>query len=672
MKAYNLQTAIAHREEVTELYLHNCRLEFLPPVVFGMPLLRKLEITANQVREIPPQIRELKKLRSLSLYFNQIEEIPPQLFELQQLTELHLGNNRIKVLPPAIGKLKNLQQLCIGGNALEALPPEIGQLRQLRLLELHQNQLERLPPEIGSLAALRQLRAAGNRIGRLPAALFKLRQLDALDLSHNRIGALPENIGQLQQLSTLNLAHNQLRALPQAIGRLLVLRRLILAGNKIAAIPESISRLPWLAHLNLEKNKLQSLPESIGQIQRLDTLVLNNNQLSALPASLAQMNALRQLLLDGNRLSLLPPLPGSLARLAISRNQLTVLPEGIQQLHNLQVLEAEKNQLSTLPDNFRRLHRLQKLLLGGNPMPDLPQALFFLPALETLQGPGNQHSRRKLLRFLQLCRSREVPGRLRLAIYDVMEEEGRRLSEFSTPLLLEALSVGMSDVAYAIRKHLLEERSEVQDIQPPCEGKKIGLLGETGFEPQRLRPQLEKLGMQLTEDPEAAADYLVVGRLLRAMQLKVPQNYRHLISRRSLAHFLNQALGRKFALDPTPQQLSNLRHMIFSPQPAQRALALQLFRANGLPRQLLTDVFMAWKLGYGEAAALEKLLLQNTSEEALRAMYYPLGLTGRTSEATLATNIVKYTEDNEFDGRRIAQFLNELYGTARLYLKRYG
>ena len=52
-------------------------------------------------------------------------------------------------------------------------------------------------------------------------------------------------------------------------------------------------------------------------------------------------------------------------------------------------------------------------------------------------------------------------------------------------------------------------------------------------------------------------------------------------------------------------------------------------------------------------------------------MYYPLGLTGRTSEAALTTNIIKYTEDNEFDGRRIAQFLNELYGTARFYLRQF-
>lgn len=671
MKAYNLETALAHREKVTELHLHNCRLDQLPPVVFGMPKLWKLEVSVNLIGEIPHQIGQLKTLRSLTLSFNQIAELPPRLFELRQLTELNLSNNKIKFLPPAIGRLENLQRLRLAGNALEELPPEIGQLTQLVHLDIQQNQVKRLPPQLGKLAKLRQLHAAHNRIGRLPKALFQLTALDLLDLSHNRLRTLPPDIGQLQALTELNLGSNLLETIPDTIAQLLVLRRLLLSKNKIAAFPVSITRLPWLAALSLEKNKIAELPENIGLCRRLETLNLSHNQLSELPASMGSLDALSHLYVDGNRLDSLPPLPSRIKWLSIRSNRFTELPASIQNLDNLQALNAEKNQLSGLPESFRQLYRLKRLWLDGNPMPDLPQPLFFLPDLESLKGPGDAFARRKLLRFLKLCRSREVPGRLRLVIYDVMEEGGRRLGEFPASLLLDALSVGMSDVAYAIRKHLLEERNGVQQILPPFEGKRLYLLGETGFEPERLRRQLGKLGMELADNPGQEADYVVLGRLLRSMQAKAPAGYQHLVSRHSLAQFLNRENGLTFSLDPTPQQLSNLRLMIFSPEQAQRTLGLQLLKTNGVPKQLLTDLFLAWKLGYGEQRSLEKLLLQNTSEEALRAMYYPLGLTGRTSEAALTTNIIKYTEDNEFDGRRIAQFLNELYGTARFYLRQF-
>ena len=672
MKAYNLETALAHREKVTELYLHNCRLDHLPPAVFGMPLLWKLEVSANLISEIPRQIRQLKGLRSLSLHSNQIPELPPPLFELKELTELNLGNNQIRSLPPAIGRLKNLRFLCLSGNALEELPPELGQLTQLNQLDIQNNQVKRLPPQLARLTKLRQLRVARNRIGRLPKALFQLESLDLLDLSHNRIRTLPPAIGQLRMLTELNLSHNRLETVPENLSELPTLRRLLLGHNRISAIPSALTGLQWLIWLSVEKNKLTLLPENIGQYRRLEALILSNNQLTELPDSLSRLEALSQLYIDGNRINSLPPLPSRLKRLSISNNRFTELPSSIQHLDNLRVLYAGKNQLTGLPEGFRQLYHLQKLWLDGNPMPDLPKPLFFLSALENLKGPGDAAARRKLIRFLRLCRSREVPARLRLAVYEVMEEDGRRLGEFSTELLLEALSFGMADVAYAIRKHLLEERNGLQRITSPFEGKQIYLLGETGFEPERLRPQLAKLGMQLIDDPEQEADYVILGRLLRSMQAKVPAGFKHLVSRRALSAFLNQEMGHFFALAPTAQQLNNLRLMIFSPERAQRRLALQLLNTNGVPKQLLTDLFLAWKLGYGSQDTLECLLLQNTSEEALRAMYYPLGLTGRTSEATLTTNIIKYTEDNEFDGKRIAQFLNELYGTAGFYLRRYG
>ena len=671
MRAYNLSTAITHREEVTELYLHNCGLEHIPPAVFGMPRLWKLDLSANQIRELPAQIGQLRQLRSLALHFNQIDALPPEFFRLEQLTELNLAQNQIQILSPAIGKLKRLQQLRLNNNELAELPAEIGQLQGLRHLEVQHNHLRRIPPQLGRLPALRLLRAGHNQISRLSGQLFGIATLDLLDLSHNRIGKLSEKIGQLQQLTELNLRSNRLRELPETMGKLFMLRRLLLGSNKLNQLPDTVGKLQWLAVLSLEKNHLTSLPEKAAQCPRLQNLALAHNQLRDLPASLAQLESLQWLDISYNAFESLPLLPPRLEKLNITGNRISQLPDRIQQMHYLKVLEAGKNGMENLPEGFGQLYKLEKLSLAGNPMPYLPQPLFFLPQLEILDGPADAKARKKLLRFLKLCRSREVPGRLRLVVYDIMEEDGHRLSEFPTMLLLEAIGIGMSEAAYPIRRHLLYERSGQREI--PGDGNKasVYLLGETGFDFQELKEQLSSLGLRLLESPEEPADYIVLGRVLHALHATIPHTFGSLISRPAFTAFLNRQLGRKLGQEAWPAQLDNLRHMLFSPDRANRKLALQLLKSSGVPRALLTDLFLAWKLGYEDQSTLESLLLQNVSEEALRTMYYPLGLTGRTSEATLTTNIIKYTEDNEFDARRIAIFLNESYGSGHLYLRNF-
>ncbi|MCB0569169.1 MAG: hypothetical protein KDC66_05375 [Phaeodactylibacter sp.] len=671
MRVYNLNAAIARRDEVTELYLHNCGLEHIPPVVFGMPMLKKLDLSANQIAEIPPQIGQLRQLRSLSLHFNRLEGLPPELFHLEQLTELNLGHNRLRHLLPAIGQLQQLQQLRLNNNELAELPDEAGQLQALRYLEVQYNALRRLPPKLGRLPALRQLRAGYNQLSRLSGSIFHLTTLDLLDLGNNRIGKLPDNLGQLQQLTELNLRANRLDSLPESIGELFILRRLLLSGNKLRQLPDAIGRLEWLAALSLEHNKLQQLPEAIGRCARLQQLSLARNQLDSLPASLVQLESLEWLDISDNAFRELPLLPPRLEKLIISDNKIRQLPERVQHMHHLKVLEAANNGMENLPEGFGQLEKLEKLKLNGNRMPYLPQPLFFLPQLESLDGPADAKARKKLLRFLKLCQAREVPGRLRLVIYDIQEEGGRHLGSFPTPLLLEALGIGMSDVAYPIRRHLLFERSSQREITGDGKHASVYLMGETGHAPDELKAQLAKLGLRLVEQPDEPADYLVLGRVLHALHAPVPTAFGQLLSRPAFTAFLNRRLGRSLGQETRPAQLGNLRNMLFSSSPANRKLALQLLQSSGVPRALLTDLFLAWKLDYEDRPTLENLLLQNVSEEALRTMYYPLGLAGRTSEATLTTNIIKYTEDNEFDGQRIAEFLHESFGSGHHYLRNF-
>ncbi len=657
MRCYNLEEARRFPDQVTELFLHHCGLEQIPPLVFAMPRLQRLHLSENPIQELPPQLSELLSLRVLSLPNNQLARIPASLFRLQQLEKLDLSGNALQSLPPGIARLQQLTTLLLNDNKLSELPEEVGTLQQLQRLEVSVNQLTRLPAALKQLSGLRRLSASRNKIRTLPKALCRFSKLEKLDLSHNRLSGLPEEIGQLAQLSSLQAGHNSIKALPGSVGQLKMLRQLSLERNKLEALPEQLWHLPWLARVNLGRNRLRYLSEEAGYAQRLEVLQLADNQLESLPHCIGKLPQLRRLSVSGNALTALPPLPLQLATLQLNGNPLGQWPEYLSRLYRLEHLEARKAGLENLPNHFRQLSALRELDLRHNPLQGLPEPLYFLPALRQLKGVGDTKSRTKLLRFIRLCESREVPLPLRRLFYEVLENDARSLADFSVSELLQALTVGVSEAAYPVRIHLLRQRSAVSHISLEDKGASVLLLGETGFDPAEVRKALEPHGLRLVTSADQGADYLVLGRLLRLHRLPKMGEARHVISRQSLNALLNEQLGRKMATEFRESQLEKLRLMLFHQDSKNRRLAVQLLRAGGVPPPLITDLFLAWKLDYGPAKALEQLLLQNCSEEALRNLYAPLGLRGRIGSRQLRTHIERYTDGNELDAARIREFL---------------
>ncbi|GAX10991.1 hypothetical protein FisN_2Lh521 [Fistulifera solaris] len=81
-------------------------------------------------------------LRELSLAQNRIVDIPPSVFVLEKLEKMDLSKNQLKgCLIASIGSLKNLTELLLDGNALTSLPESIGSLSKLKVLSLKDNAL---------------------------------------------------------------------------------------------------------------------------------------------------------------------------------------------------------------------------------------------------------------------------------------------------------------------------------------------------------------------------------------------------------------------------------------------------------------------------------------------------------------------------------------------------
>ena len=133
-------------KEITELYLYERELTWLPPEIGQFSSLVKLYLRGNQLSSLPPEIGMLSSLMKLNLSYNQLSSLPPEIGTLSSLTDLYLNGNQLSSLPREIGKLSSLKKLYLANNRLTNLPKEIGKLENLICLGLYRIPTMVYPP----------------------------------------------------------------------------------------------------------------------------------------------------------------------------------------------------------------------------------------------------------------------------------------------------------------------------------------------------------------------------------------------------------------------------------------------------------------------------------------------------------------------------------------------
>ncbi len=140
--------AQCREDQGTELHLSELGLTALPPELFQLTALTRLDLDGNHLTALPPELGQLTALTWLDLDKNQLTALPPKLGLLRALRLLFLNDNQLIALPPELGQLTALTQLFLDKNQLTALPPELDQLTALTGLYLHGNPGLDLPPEV--------------------------------------------------------------------------------------------------------------------------------------------------------------------------------------------------------------------------------------------------------------------------------------------------------------------------------------------------------------------------------------------------------------------------------------------------------------------------------------------------------------------------------------------
>ncbi|CAH8500998.1 unnamed protein product [Schistosoma turkestanicum] len=166
-------------------------------------------------------------------------------------------------------------------------------------------------------------------------------------------------------------------------------------------LSEDISKLSNIAQLCLTSNMLKAVPTNLGSLHSLRCLDLSFNNISVIPDIFSQLSNLYSLILSGNKIQSIPSVQGlkSLHEFSASKNQLTLLPEGIELLTNLAVLDVSYNNISNLPKDMFNLSSLKSANFSENSLTDFPANIHRCRKLNVLIIHGNPFKDNRLKRL---------------------------------------------------------------------------------------------------------------------------------------------------------------------------------------------------------------------------------------------------------------------------------
>eukprot|EP00731_Ephydatia_muelleri_P024962 Em0017g45a len=290
---------------------------------------RAKSATTPQSQDIKKKISKCKEEKSGILDLSKMD--------VPWIEELYLYGNRISTLPQEISHLKKLKTLAVNENNFASLPDELASLSSLQVLDLRHNKLKDLPPVVFQLPSLNTLFLRFNKVKTIGPELGNLKALTTLSLRENKIKDLPPQLGELTQLTALDVSHNSLQRLPDGIDQALC----------EPSVPGSTT------------NNLTALPDSVdpAHLSRINSLCLEHNAITKVPLAIFSQATQRQS--QHASQSTLPPCP------------LTWVPPGPRSLN----LTSGANQLTALPEDIQELTRLESLLLCNNLIRALPKGI---------------------------------------------------------------------------------------------------------------------------------------------------------------------------------------------------------------------------------------------------------------------------------------------------------
>ncbi|KAM6219818.1 leucine-rich repeat-containing protein 40 isoform 2-T2 [Rhynchocyon petersi] len=410
--------------ELTKLIISNNKLESLTDDLRFLPALTVLDIHDNQLTSLPSAIRELENLQKLNVSHNKLKMVPEEIAHLRNLKSLYLQHNELTCIPEGFEQLFNLEDLDLSSNCLTTVPAVFSSLTSLVRLNLSSNQLKSLPAEICGMKRLKHLDCNSNLLETIPSELADMESLELLYLRRNKLRSLPE-FSSCRLLKELHVGENQIETLgTEHLKHLTSVLVLDLRDNKLKSIPDEIALLQSLERLDLSNNDISSLPYLLGNLH-LKFLALDGNPLRTIRREIINkgtqevLKYLRSKIRDDGPIQsdsvteTAMTLPSesrvnvhaitTLKILDYSAKQTALIPDEVfdavkgsivtsVNFSKNQLCEIPKrnNFLNSLPEEMESLIKLQMINLSFNRFKILPEVLYRIPTLETILISNNQ------------------------------------------------------------------------------------------------------------------------------------------------------------------------------------------------------------------------------------------------------------------------------------------
>uniref|UniRef100_A0A0R3QR91 Chaoptin n=1 Tax=Brugia timori TaxID=42155 RepID=A0A0R3QR91_9BILA len=326
---------------------------------------------------------------ALSVKHSSVTLIKQDALKHHNIQILDLTNNHIEAINVnAFRGLENkLYQLTLNQNSLTSIPSSaMTYLYQLRYLHLVHNMISEIKSDTfdeTQLKNLHYLHLDYNQISMLPKKSLLRLPLQVLTLSNNRIIEI-EKLALPTTIWFLDLKSNLIPEIPYlALRELKQLRTLDLESNNITEVTNN-PEVKFISEIDLKlsNNRIRHIKDNaFDSFQKFGRLDLSYNQISTISgAAFNSISQIRQIDLSYNRIVLRIPVDTfknvakSLKWINLEENQLHQLPNALQPLRTLEILNMNGNKLTALDTNTINNVKpvLTELLLAFNRLIEIP------------------------------------------------------------------------------------------------------------------------------------------------------------------------------------------------------------------------------------------------------------------------------------------------------------
>lgn len=470
----------------------------------------------------------------------------------------------------------------------------------------------------------------------------------------------------------------KLRAIPREISLLHQLERLsIYKNNSIKIYPPELADLPNLRHLSLRYNYLKRLPRIIGQLQHLETINLSNNRFLASSKwdALGQLPQLKSLNLNYalQNFKTLPAALGNLKNLVelhLTGNQLRSLPNSMSQLQQLERLYCDANDFDYFPTIITTLPRLKYLQISACALQDLPYATLHLQHIQEVKFMAKSHKKTPYIfafeRLLKTIRMYNIPTVQQRFYLEIIRGD-HRIVDLDQDALLQLLNCNIPTYIHqalnALEARLCQSSPTVQHL--PKAGDKLIVRGKLNGKVSELKRRLQEQGIQTGVKLTHLTTHVLIGSMPGDLQSIVDQGLSLLTEQQLIAH-LNQ-VQKPYLLDTDRiENVEQVRALLHSEQLENILLGLQFIKNGGFPQELLTELFLIYKLNKDQKIkrSIYEIVGQYAPLEFVTALKSRKPIGSGISERTRCHNLEYYCQMGDLDRRYIAFYLlqKERYG----------